>query len=38
MLEVPGKRRGRPKKKFINVVREGMRAISVTEQDCRGQD
>ena len=33
-LEVPGKgRRGRPKRKFIDVVREDMRAIGVTEQD-----
>ena len=31
-----GKRgRGRPKEKFIDVVREDMRAIGVTEQDAR---
>ena len=35
-LEVPGKRRGgRPKRKFIDVVNEDMRAIGVTEQDAR---
>ena len=35
-LEVPGKRRrGKPKRKFIDVVREDMRAISVTEQDAQ---
>ena len=35
-LEVPGKRRrGRPKRKFTDVVREDMRAIGVTEQDAR---
>ena len=35
-LEVPGKRRrGRPKRQFMDVVREGMPAIGVTEQDTR---
>ena len=37
-LEVPGKRRrGRPKRKFIDVVMEDKRAISVTEQDARSR-
>ena len=35
-LEVPGKRRrGRPKKKFIDVVREDMWVACVTEQGAR---
>ena len=35
-LEVPGKRRReRPKRKFVDVVREDMRAIGETEQDAR---
>ena len=35
-LEVPGKRRrGRPKRKFIDVVWEDMQAIGVTEQDAK---
>ena len=35
-LEGPGKRgRGRPKKKCIDVVREDMQVIGVTEQDAR---
>ena len=35
-LELPGKkRRGRSKRKFIDVVREDMRAIGVKEQDVR---
>ena len=35
-LEVPGKsRRGRPKRKLIDVVREDMWVISVTQQDAR---
>ena len=35
-LEVPGKRRnGRPKRKFIDVVRDNLRAIGVTKQNAR---
>ena len=34
-LEGPGKRRRRPKRKFIDVVREDMLVISVTEQGAR---
>ena len=34
-LVMPGKRTGRLTRKFIDVVREDMRAIGVTQQDAR---
>ena len=33
-MELPGKRkRGRPKRRFMDVVKEGMAEVEVTEED-----
>ena len=38
-MELPGKRkRGRPKRRFMDVVKEGMAGVEVTEEDTVGRN